>query len=64
MSVVIHSIVQSVHKGIEFLNGSMTVHAMREERPPVESDDGIDYQYGIGEDYDRINTIMEEVRNG
>jgi hypothetical protein len=61
MSVVIHSVVNAVHN---LITGKTVVNAMREERPPVESDDGIDYQYGIGEDYDRINTIMEEVRNG
>ena len=56
MSVVF----QAVHNLIT----GKTVNAMREERPTVELDDGIDYQYGIGKEYDHINAIMEEARNG
>jgi len=61
MSVVIHSVVNAVHN---LITGKTVVNAMREERPPVEPDDGIDYQYGIGKEYDHINAIMEEASRG
>lgn len=59
-STVIDSVVHAVIKGIEFLKGSHTVNAMREERPTNELDENL----FKGVVYDRINAIMEDARHG